>query len=665
MSLARSLARVRRHWSTVRYLHASQVMARVRLRAGVAWRRLSPSSAAARYRARAARAGLQWVDDPWNLRGIGRAAAARLDDETRAHLEAQAAGLSRGRFTFLHESAGGDGRVDWRAAGASQLWRYHLHYFDYAPEAVLTSLPAAEIQRLMRDWVAHNPLGAGDSRDAWHPYVVSLRAVNWMFALAMAPREADVDPDLPGELARQVVFIERNLETDVGGNHLLKNLKALAIAGCYWSGRGADALRTRFVPWFTTELQRQLRSDGGHYEQSPMYHVQVLVDTAEVALALRLRGYAVPEPLDAVLRQMSAFLDVICHPDGQIAQFGDSAFNMTPTPAEVQALVSLARGLGVNGPVAPRHAAFAAALQPESYRPPAAATAGSVAEPLPAGVWDPRASGFVVLATKDRRFHLVADMGPVCPDDLPAHAHSDLFGFEVSVDGVRLIVDTGVSEYRAGQWRDFERSTRAHSTVAVDGREQSECWSSFRVAERAHVIGGRRFEAPGVRGAVAAHDGYRRLPSPVTHTRQFALVADRAWLIVDGLDGAGTHGWETYLHAHPEAAFTAHPDGGWLLQRDGVSLRVVAFGVGESSVLAGSLDPVQGWYAPEFGIRLPAPVLILSATGPVPAIFGWLLVPDPPHGALAVEAAPGRLVRACIGGRWYEVPFEPSGWDAA
>lgn len=654
-----SPAHVRRYWHTIRYLRPHQIVSRIRLRARVAWRAWRPLAAADRYRARVASAGLIWLDDPWGLRGIaGR--DMRLDQEALRGLRHEAAQAVSGRFTFLHETAGGGGHVDWKAPGASQLWRYHLHYFDYLPDAVLAAQPWSDVEHLALDWIASNPIGIRDGRDAWHPYVVSLRIVNWMLALAMAPAGQPVHDDWRSSLMTQVVFLEHNLETDVGGNHLLKNLKALALAGCFWTGSGAERLRSTFVPAFADELARQLRSDGGHYEQSPMYHAQVLVDAAEVAIGLRLSGFAVPEQLDMSLGRMADFLVRVCHPDGQIAQFGDSAFNMTPTPSEVVAIVGLARGRHPAGPVAPRHAPLAICLAAPDvadvvHLPPANAGDDRAA----VSAWDPQASGFEVLASRDRRYYLIADLGAVCPDDLPAHAHSDLFGFEVSIDGQRVLVDSGVSEYRAGRWRDYERSTRAHSTVVVDGREQSECWGSFRVAERAHVVAGRRFVTPDVRGVVAAHDGYDRLAPPVRHTRAFAFVAERAWLIVDALDGHGSHGWETYLHAHPDVVATPHRDGGWILGRGGARLRVLPFGQGESRIIVGSLEPVQGWYAPDFGRRLPAPVIACAATGRLPATFGWLLVPDPPDD-VAVQAGPDRGVRVGLASRSFEVVFEPT-----
>ena len=421
---------------------------------------------------------------------------------------------------------------------------------------------------------------------------------------------------LRDSLAAQIVFVERNLETDVGGNHLLKNLKALAMAGCLFGGDTATRLRDRFVPAFTAELRRQLRADGGHYEQSPMYHAQVLVDAVEVVLALRLSGRDVPDPLADGVGVMRRHLRHVCHPDGQIAQFGDSAFNMTPPPAGIFAAAALALDEAAAGPFAPRHALAAARLMARDGPPPTADDGGAPA-PTATGpvVFDLASSGCYVLPIAAGRGYLVADAGPTCPDDLPAHAHADLFGFEVSVDGVRLVVDTGVSEYRAGPWRTFERSTRAHNTVQVDGAEQSDCWGSFRVAERARVVGGAAVEAADVRGFVARHDGYERLASPVRHTRQIVAVADAAWLIVDVLEGAGAHRWQTFLHAHPEASFEAAGPGAWRLARSGAALRVVAFGAGDPQVVRGAVDPPQGWYCS--GVRTAAAG---AGAGPV---AGW------------------------------------------
>ncbi|MGH9158333.1 MAG: heparinase II/III family protein [Acidimicrobiales bacterium] len=85
--------------------------------------------------------------------------------------------------------------------------------------------------------------------------------------------------------------------------------------------------------------------------------------------------------------------------------------------------------------------------------------------------------GHAVVRTGAGRLHLVADAGPPCPSELPAHSHADCLSFEFAVDGRRLIVDTGTSTYRAGPRRDQERSTAAHNTVEIDGEGPSHFWS--------------------------------------------------------------------------------------------------------------------------------------------------------------------------------------------
>ena len=119
-------------------------------------------------------------------------------------------------------------------------------------------------------------------------------------------------------------------------------------------------------------------------------------------------------------------------------------------------------------------------------------------------------SGYVVMRPGPR-LHLVADVGPPCPPELPAHAHADCLSFELAVDGQRTVVDTGTSTYAPGERRQYERSTRAHNTVEVDGADQSEVWGDVpgRPPGPAHPApGGRRR-----RRADRGHRLPRRLPA--------------------------------------------------------------------------------------------------------------------------------------------------------
>ena len=145
------------------------------------------------------------------------------------------------------------------------------------------------------------------------------------------------------------------------------------------------------------------------------------------------------------------------------------------------------------------------------------------------------------------RLHLVADVGPPCPPDLPAHAHADCLSFELAIDGKRTIVDSGTSTYAPGERRQYERSTRAHNTVEVDGADQSEVWGTFRLARRAHPTLHRAIDDGGAIEVTASHDGYRRLPGHPVHTRTWTATPDRVE-ILDVVDGVGTHRVAAHLH---------------------------------------------------------------------------------------------------------------------
>jgi uncharacterized heparinase superfamily protein len=604
---------------TIRYLKPSQVLHRARLRARARVRELSPAAAQRRYRRLGSR--LHLSPAPWKwATNTGQLPAAD------ASASARAADAERGRFTFLNVDGSLGRPIDWRAPGQSQLWRYKLQYGSYLVDLAGTRAdPWPAIASLMRDWIRGNPLGA--SRDAWHPFVVSERIVNWIFAIQLTAPQSHGAADILESLAAQCALLEESLEWDVRGNHLLKNLKALAIAGCFASGDQPRAWRTKYTTMFATELAAQLLSDGSHYERSPMYHSLVLQDALELICALAACGAEMPPLLAGSARAMADYLPRVTHPDGEIALLNDSVFAEAPSPAAMRAFSRrvLDGEREVAKALAFRQTIISAGL--DGVHP---ASAGA---PQLEGRDD---GGVVRLEDRVGEHVLLLDVGPACPDELPAHAHADIFSFEMSVGGRRMIVDSGVGAYEAGPWREYYRSTRAHNTLSVDGEDQIECWGSFRVARRARITERTSIHRPLAWGVTACHDGYARLREPVLVRRTVLRIDDVAWLIVDRLDGHGIHSWQSCLHAAPDVAITSEPsDATFSTERH--AIRVAWFGFEDALVARGRDVPRQGWYAPEFGKHLPAPVLVLSGAGAVPAECGYVMASEPRAQAVRVE----------------------------
>jgi uncharacterized heparinase superfamily protein len=448
----------------------------------------------------------------------------------------------------------------WTSPELPRLWQYNLHYFDF-----LWALPYEDARRVLRDWVAHHGLARG--RVGWEPYPTSLRLLNWCAYFFAHQRErSEADRELCAELwasiQLQADWLAAHLEHHLLGNHLLENATALAFCGACFGGAQAETWLRSGVEILTRELDEQVLPDGGHFERSPMYHVRV-------ASLLRLLGATghpelerlVAEPQQRMLRALAA----LQHPDGEIALLNDSAFGIAHRAD------ALCDGAATIGPFA---------LPDTGYYG----------------------------ARSDAGDYVVCDAAPIGPDYIPGHAHGDIFSFELSLAGHRVIVDAGVHDYEAGEMRRYCRSTRAHNTVEVEGEDQCEFWAIFRVARRGrpHDVlwekrgGGFRLEG--------WHDGYARLPGCPRHARSFRWHPAGVLLVRDRVSAQRPVTARSRVHLHP----------GCELLEVGATRAQVRHPGGEFQLCfagAGQLSLESAHYCPEFGKRMDGRALVFTSHG--------------------------------------------------
>jgi uncharacterized heparinase superfamily protein len=473
------------------------------------------------------------------------------------------AALRQGKFRFLNRTELVGWPADWTASGLPLLWKFNLHYFNY-----LHLLNRQDQLELCVDWVDKNPAGA---TVGWHPYPASLRIVNWC-KLAVAA------PELLQSLYHQAAYLYRNIEWHHPGNHLLENARALIFAGRYFNGDvHARAWLAQGLDIYRRETPIQVLADGGHFERSPMYHALMLECYLDVINVLPDDSPEIPV-LAKTAKRMGDYLASVTHPHGKIALLNDSTLEIAPpTDSLLQYVTDL---LGYQ---AQKRAAL-----PES--------------------------GYFVI--ENEKLYLVIDGGPLGPDYLLAHAHADIFSYELSLQEQPMIVDTGVFEYPAGEMRRFVRSTRAHNTVCVDRTDQAECWSSFRVARRyAPVDVVFQRERAGYKFS-GRFDGYARLLGDrIVHRRSINCAEPHQELTVeDTVEGTGSHLVESLIHLHPDVT----------LERSGPRLMLHNAGAScEIEIVNGSLSIEKGWYCPEFGQKRTNQVLVLSGGPNLPTSLAY------------------------------------------
>ncbi len=517
-----------------------------------------------------------WAGDP--------AGAVLLTPEGLPAGEVSLLGMTRRIAPVPDGSGAADwGAADWELADAPLLWRFHLYYWDWAwalTDAADQAAARDAFAVTWRSWHAAVPPGRGP---AWHPYPAALRAWSFCGLYDALVAGGPVDAPFLRELAVHAGFLRRSLETDVGGNHLVKNLKALTGLALFF---GDNALLNRSLSRLCRQLGVQVLPDGGHYERAPAYHCQVLGDLIDIDRLLRAAGRTGPRDLPEAIEAMRRWLGLVLTPGGDVPLLNDGF------PVSRQLLAQLAATPPPGGPL---H------LRPDTGL--ARATAGD--------------------------WHLLADVGPPCPRELPAHAHADTLSCLVYFAGTPLLVDTGTSTYAAGPVRDRERSTAAHNTVEVDGRNSTEVWGAFRAGRRARVRGVSARLDTGPAVVEAAHDGYRGQPGRPVHQRRWSLDPDEL-RVDDTVTGRGRHRVVVRWHLPPGTELWLTRDGAEVATEAGwfaVNATAVASGSAAGAGLVGQVgltaDVAEVSTGFDRTVKVPVLTCALSSELPVRIITVW------------------------------------------
>src|SRR5690606_20342942 len=94
------------------------------------------------------------------------------------------------------------------------------------------SAAGPEIWERVRRWMSvYSGRSEREAGDAWHPYCISRRIPAWLTLWAWQSPPREWRASIVHCFAAQAAFLARRVESDLGGNHLLENARALVLAG--------------------------------------------------------------------------------------------------------------------------------------------------------------------------------------------------------------------------------------------------------------------------------------------------------------------------------------------------------------------------------------------------------------------------------------------------
>ena len=476
------------------------------------------------------------------------------------------------------------------------------------------------------------------------PLEVGMRALHWLAAVELAGGSAAFPRAFVERLAAALVadgsFLVTHLENRgmVPANHLLGNYVGLWALGLALDGAPhARDWQTLAERGLAAEAERQVGSDGAHFEASTAYHRWAL----ELMLVAHLWARAAdrPSPVGETLHRMLIFVRNYVGPDGCEPAFGDGddarLYPIVPRAARHHAyLLPVGAALFGDPELRARSVPFseealwlagADARRVWSWLPPT---------PAPSSASFPTGGVHIL---RSERWQIELRSGSYGQKGVGGHAHNDQLSVVAWLDGQPLLVDAGTGTYAADMvLRDHFRGTAAHSTIVVDGQEQSPFTAGRPFALIDHARAPRaRLEDKGTRATVSGeHSGYARLPCRLRHRRQVTLRRDLELVIIeDILSGRGAAGVDVRWHfARPvrRGLPPMAPDklraleqelGPWRLEH------AVTIGDNLGCVLVGSLpDEAEvavdtALFSPSYGRIETRPLVSMRARLTLPRIF--------------------------------------------
>lgn len=422
--------------------------------------------------------------------------------------------ISKNKIIFINKSTPFQKSV-WHYKSENRLWNYNLNYFNFLNQR--SNFNKTFYSKLIDDWILIN---TNIKNLPWDPYPTSIRITNW---IKWSLSGNNLTKDQCQNLFKQSIYLSKNLEKHLLGNHLLVNAKAMFFAGMYFNTNVSRRWLKKAILIFKKEFKEQILDDGGHYERSPMYNALILEDLLDIYNIINVYDRKIlsydkklTSLIKTKIKKMLHWQIFMSHPDGKVSFFNDTCFNIS---SDIYDLLKYAKKLKI-----------------------------SIRNKKNLNSVYFKNSGYISI--RGQYLNLIADVANLGPDYLPAHGHADTLSFELSLKKQRVIVNSGISTYENNAQRIYERSTRAHSTLILDNQDSSEVWGSFRVGRRAKISNVKFDINNKLKIFSATHDGYvYKKGSPIVN-RMWSLK-EKKMTILDTVKGLAKSNIKIFFYFHP------------------------------------------------------------------------------------------------------------------
>lgn len=397
-------------------------------------------------------------------------------------------------------------------------------------------------------WVRKNPITEETRPKTWRTIEAGLRGESWIKAMGYFVKSPQVSDEvfaifLESMAAHGAYLAACDVPFSVKSNWgVLENSGLYAIGNMLLQVGGypeaenyVNLAKGRLV----RQIEVQVMDDGVHWEQSPMYHNEVLKCYLEVLRVASLAKDTVPRSLVEKVKSM-AYADRIWQkPDGSQPSGGDSDVTDLRDVLTVCAYwfrdpVLKSGGFSRMDYEGVWDYGIDSVKQYEEI---------SSQTPQETHTWLKDSGNWYLRSS----WETDADYLHVrCGSLGGGHGHFDKCHMDLVIGGRDILVDPGRYTYVDGTLRRKLKSARAHNGFTVDGAEYTHCLDSWGVKGILPAVTGNMCRKGAFTLIECGHLGY--IEQGVYAERRILAIGTRMFLVMDTCYGSGAHSLEQHFH---------------------------------------------------------------------------------------------------------------------
>lgn len=475
---------------------------------------------------------------------------------------------------------------------------------------------------IMQDWIDKNPLEIGPAYTS--TLNVSQRIISWLLAWPFLQSSKLFRENFILEFIKalygQAYFIRHNSTAHwrpLTNYFIAENTALFLVAALLPELKESREWISLSMENLNIALKQQVWPDGISFEQSTGYQKLIIDFIMLAVIASDMNEIELPADVRCQLLGLCDSLMNLGQPNGEIVHIGDISTESGFILSADDDLLDIKKHMSLGALIFKREDMKYSA---KSFREEAfwffghrGAREFSKLDSIPPEYKSRafREGGYFIMRNgwEENAHHLLIDCGytGLGTDGLGGHGHNDILHFTLSAWGRPFIVDSGTYIFFGSEeWRNYFRSTSAHNTVVIDGKETSEFGKGlFKIKSNVKPIL-NDWDSDGEYDFFSgSHTGYTRLKSPVLHTREILFVKESYWIINDILEAKGRHELEVFFHLAPmpididKTTLSARTN-----NTDGPNLVIIPVGTKD---LKGDIE--EGWISNYYGMKERAPIV--------------------------------------------------------